>query len=200
MNRCLICFNRIEETLNHNRVCNACLSKFKRINRIFYYEGIEIFILYEYNDFFKELLYRFKGCYDLALKDAFLVNQLLFLKKKYKNMKVICAPSYVNDDKKRQFNHVVEIAKSLGLEIIDCLEKVKKHKQSDQKIKDRKNIQKYIKIDKTKINAQDRLLIIDDVATSLSTIKSIIHLLPTRNAKKVLVLSSNCRFMQNEMN
>lgn len=199
MNRCLICFERVQETLNCNKVCNACLSKFKIINKTIYYKGIEIYILYEYNDFFRELLYRFKGCYDFALKDAFLVNQLLLLKKKYKKMKIICAPSYKQDDLNRKFNHVNEIAKLLNLEIIDCAKKVKKYKQSDKKMKDRSQIQNYIKIDKTKINAKDQLLIVDDVATSLSTIKSIIHLLPTRNAKKVLVLSSNCRFMENEL-
>ena len=99
-----------------------------------------------------------------------------------------------------EFLSVKEVAKLLNLEIVDCLSKSKKYKQSDQKYRDRSKIQEYIKIDKTKIKPTDKLLIVDDVTTSLSTIKAIIHLLPTNNDKKVLVLASNCRFMENELN
>lgn len=200
MNRCLICFNGIEETLNRNHICNKCLSKFKIINKVIYIEGIEVLILYEYNDFFKEVLYRYKGCYDICLKDAFLNNFIVKLKRKYKSRKIVCAPSYKDDDLKRGFNHVKEIAKLFKLEIVDCLSKNKEYKQSSKKLKERKDIQKIIKIDKTKINEKDKILIIDDVTTSLSTIKAIIHLLPTNIDKKVLVLASNCRFMENETN
>ena len=42
MNRCLICFKRIEQTLNDNRVCNTCLSKFNCIDKKLYYDGVEI--------------------------------------------------------------------------------------------------------------------------------------------------------------
>lgn len=200
MNRCLICFGTIQETLNHNCVCNKCLSKFKIIEKVLYYKGKEIFILYEYNDFFRELLYRYKACYDKDLKDAFLTNYLNKLKHKYKGRKIICAPSSEKDDRKRGFNHVKLIFESLKLKQIDCLKKTKNYKQSDQKYADRVNIQKIIKIDKTKINPKDKLLIVDDVTTSLSTIKAIIHLLPTKIDIKVLVLASNCRFMENEKN
>lgn len=200
MNRCLICFKSVEETLSDNHICNKCLAKFKVIEKVIYFENTEILILYEYNDFFRELLYRYKGCYDKCLKDAFLENFLIKLKRKYRKRKIICAPSYIKDDEVRGFNHVKEIAKSLNLEIIDCLTKVNGYKQSNQNYLKRKNIQKSIKIDNTKINAKDKILIVDDVATSLSTIKTIILLLPTNIDKKVLILASNCRFMENEIN
>ena len=200
MNRCLICFESVEETLNDTWVCTRCLDKFSFMNKTIYYKGIEIYILYQYNDFFKELLYRFKGCYDIELKRAFFNNDLKRLKRKYKKRKVICAPSYLKEDIRRGFNHVKEIASLLNLEIIDCLKKTKTYKQSSQKMSDRANIQKVIRIDKTKVKPEDRILIVDDVATSLSTIKAIIHLLPTKCDIKVLVLASNCRFMENEKN
>lgn len=200
MNRCLICFNKVEETLNHNPICSKCLLKFEVIEKKVFIEGVEIFILYKYNDYFRELLYRFKGCYDKPLYNVFLVNYLIKLSKKYKGRKIICAPSFKDDDKKRGFNHVLEIAKTLKLEIVDCLTKVKNVKQASNKMLERKVIQKYIKIDKTKLSSNDKVLIFDDVTTSLSTIKAIIHLLPTNIDKKVLVLASNCRFMENEKN
>lgn len=200
MNRCLICFNVVEQSLNNNKICNRCIESFKGIYKKLYLDGVESFILYEYDDFFKEVLYRYKGCYDIELKDAFLANNLLLLKKKYKKRKVICAPSFYKEDLKRGFNHIKEIAKNLNLEIIDCLKKSKNYKQSTKNYKNRGEIQKYIKIDKSLIKEKDKLLIIDDVATSLSTIRTIIHLLPTNNDKKVLILASKCRFMENEKN
>jgi len=75
---------------------------------------------------------------------------------------------------------------------------MKNYKQSDQSFDKRSDIQNIIEIDKTKINDKDRLLIIDDVTTSLSTLKTIIRLLATNVDKKALVIASSCRFMENE--
>ena len=134
----------------------------------------------------------------VVLKDAFLTNYLFKLKFKYRKRKIICAPSYFKENQKRGFNHVLEIAKLLDLEIIDCLRKTKNYKQSDQKMNERYQIQNVIKIDKIKLKGVKRVLLIDDVTTSLSTLKTIIRLLPTNIDVKVLVLASNCRFMKNE--
>lgn len=199
MNRCLICFGKLPEQIN-NKVCNKCLSKFKKLEKTVVYNGVEIYVLYEYNDFFRSVLYRYKACYDYLLKDAFLSRYDIKLKSKYKGRKIICAPSFKGDDIKRGFNHVEEIAKLLNLKIIPCLTKVRNYKQANKKLKERYEIQENIKIDKSKIKQKDKLLIVDDVTTSLSTIKAIIHLLPTKNDIKVLVLASNCRFMENELN
>ena len=200
MNRCLICLEKKEESLISKKVCNKCLAKFKRIEKRIVVLGVETLILYEYDDFFKELLYRYKGCYDYLLKDAFINDYLHILKQKYKNRKVIVAPSYIQEDRKRGFNHVYEIAKCLKLEIVDCLFKSENYKQSSVDYNKRNQVQKIIKIDINKINSKDKILIIDDVTTSLSTLKSIIHLLPTNIDKKALILASNCRFMENEKN
>lgn len=198
MNRCLICFGVIEETINNNYVCKKCLAKFEVIEKKILVDKREVFILYGYNDFFKELLYRYKGCYDMELKNAFLNNYLFRILCKYKGRKIICAPSYYKDDEKRGFNHIKEIAKVINLEIIDCLKKNKNYKQSDQKFNERKEVKNIIKIDKTKLKGVKRVLILDDVTTSLSTLKTIIRLLPTDIDAKGLVLASNCRFMENE--
>ena len=200
MNRCLICFKRIEETLVDIKVCGKCLDKFKHINKVVYYKGIEIFILYEYNDFFKEVLYRFKGCYDRELKYAFLNNHLFRLRIKYRGRKIICAPSSKIDDEARGFNHIKEIASLMKLPVLDCVYKIADYKQSSKKMHEINKIQNIIRIDKTRLKAKDKILIIDDVATSLSTIKTIIQLLTTEYDIKVLILASHCRFVTDEMN
>lgn len=198
MNKCLICFERVEETISNNFVCKKCLSKFEVIEKKVILDGVEVFILYKYNDFFKEILYRYKGCYDEELKNAFLNNFLMKLSYKYRNRKIVCVPSYYKDDITRGFNHVKEIAKLFKFEIIDCLNKCKNYKQSEQKYIERNKVEKIIKIDKTKLKGVKRILILDDVTTSLSTLKTIIRLLPTNIDIKALVLASNCRFMENE--
>jgi predicted amidophosphoribosyltransferase len=65
-------------------------------------------------------------------------------------------------------------------------------------MKDRNAVKNIIKIDKSKLKNVKRVLILDDVTTSLSTLKTIIGLLPTNIAIKALVLASNCRFEGNE--
>ena len=198
MNKCLICFNSVEETIVPLKVCKSCINQFEVMEKTILLDKVEVLILYKYNDFFKEILYRYKGCYDYLLKDAFLNNYIVRLKRKYKNYFIVCAPSYKGDDKKRGFNHITEIAKVLSLPIIDCLRKSKNYKQSDQKMKDRNAVKNIIKIDKSKLKNVKRVLILDDVTTSLSTLKTIIGLLPTNIAIKALVLASNCRFEGNE--
>ena len=84
MNRCLICFGPVEETINNNFVCKKCILKFEVIEKEIIIDSVPVYILYSYNDFFKELLYRYKGCYDEELKNAFLSNYLFKLSLKYK--------------------------------------------------------------------------------------------------------------------
>lgn len=198
MNRCLVCFGIVEETLNKNHLCKKCIDKLECVEQEVLVDGVKTLILYKYNDFFKEILYRYKGCYDIELKEVFLTNFFLKLSWKYRGRKVICAPSYYKEDLKRGFNHVKEIAKLLDFEIIDCLKKSKNYKQSNQKYNERSRIENIIKIDKTKLKGVKKVLIVDDVTTSLATLKTIIRLLPTNIDIKALILSSNCRFMTDE--
>ena len=77
MNRCLICFSQIEETFNNKSICIRCKKGFEVIEKRFMFESTEVVVLYKYNDFFKDLLYRYKGCYDKELKNEFLNDYLL---------------------------------------------------------------------------------------------------------------------------
>ena len=77
--------------------------------------------------------------------------------------------------------------------------KTKKWKQSDKTLEERRGIQKVIKIDKSCLKNVKRVLIVDDVLTSGSTIRALISQLPPCIDKKVLVLSSNCRISSNEI-
>lgn len=151
--------------------------------------------IYRYNNFFKSLLYQFKGCYDIELRDVFLEKQAFYLRIKYFGYYLVYIPSSFEDDKKRGFNHVEEIFKLLNLKYIKLLRKKYHFKQSDLSKKEREKI-----IDKLEIidgfRVKDKkILLVDDVLTTGSSIKSAIRLITKYQPKdiKVLVLAHNCR-------
>ena len=204
MNRCLICNEVIEPNFNdlfcaEDKVCFKCVKGFEVRNSRFVIDGVKGIILFYYNDFFKELLYRYKGCYDYVLKDVFLSYKIRKFQKKYKGYTLVLAPSNKDEESRRGFNHLEQIFKGLNLPILKCFKKTKKWKQSDKNIEERKGIQNVIKIDKSCLKHVKKVLIVDDVLTSGSTIKTLISQLPSDVDKKVLVLSSNCRISSNEI-
>lgn len=204
MNKCLVCDQIIEDNFSsifgdEISLCYSCFDKLEIRNSSFEVLGVKGIILYKYNEFFKDVLFRYKACYDYILKDAFLSYKKEFLKRKYKGYSIVLAPSNKEDEIKRGFNHLEEIFKVLQLPIIKCVKKNKKWKQSDKKKEEREKIQDIIKIDKTLLKGVKKVLVVDDILTTGSTIKAIVSQLPTNIDKKILVLASNCKILANEI-
>ena len=150
-------------------------------------DGIKVLALYDYDDLFKDLIYKFKGCYDYELHSIFLEQFKNELKFFYHGYKVVTAPSFIDDDRKRGFNHIVEIYKSLDLEILDVFEKTEKFKQADHNFRERKKIKNYIKI-KGEIPKDCKILVVDDIYTTGSTLKTMISLLKNSGIKDIKTL------------
>lgn len=204
-NNCVVCFKSFYEEVSFKSVfsfnhciCDNCLQKFKSIDKITTICGIQTTFLYEYNDFFKSLLYQYKACYDIELKDVFLYKYKKIINKKYKNYVVIYPPSNKSENVKRGFIHIKEITSCLKLKSVDMFVKNKEYKQSDQKFMDRNQIQNIICL-KNKIDKQ-KYLIVDDVYTSGNTLKTIIHLLNKNGIKnediKAIILSKKSDFVE----
>lgn len=204
-NNCVVCFKSFYEEVSFKSVfsfnhciCDNCLQKFKHIDKITTICGIQTTFLYEYNDFFKSLLYQYKACYDIELKDVFLYKYKKIINKKYKNYVVIYPPSNKSENVKRGFIHIKEITSCLKLKSVDMFIKNKEYKQSDQKFMDRNQIQNIICL-KNKIDKQ-KYLIVDDVYTSGNTLKTIIHLLNKNGIKnediKAIILSKKSDFVE----
>ncbi len=205
MNKCVLCDKTIEDNfsslfLEKNSFCYKCFAKFKRREEKFEIDGVKGIVLYWYDEFFKDVLYQYKGCYDYLLKDVFLGYLYEDIKRKYRKYVIVLAPSNENEEEKRGFNHLENIFLGVRLPIVKCFSKNKKWKQSSKKIEERKEVQNIIKIDKTLLNGVKKVLIVDDVMTSGSTIKAMIRQIPSNIDKKVLVLASNCRFLANDFN
>lgn len=197
---CLICGCDLNENVSfsnlfslNNIVCVSCNNKFKIINKITFIKNVETLIIYEYNDFFKNLLYQYKGVYDIALCQVFLNNIKHKIKRKYKGYTLIFPPSNDNENKKRGFKHILEIINCLNMKTEDLFYKKIDYKQSNQKYEDRINIKNVIALNRKKSITNKKYLIVDDVITSGNTIATIIDILIKNkvdiNNIKVLILS-----------
>ena len=70
-------------------LCNKCLNEFEPKFRKFEIMGIKGEAIYEYNEFIKSTLYRYKGLYDVVLAPIFIERYRYYFKLKYKGYIVL---------------------------------------------------------------------------------------------------------------
>ena len=168
-------------------ICHECLLKLNPVLKSFNFEGIECFHIYFYTEKIQELLYQFKGCKDYELKSIFLEYYSSYLNSKFNGYTIIPAPSHEKSDKERGFNHVEEIFSVLKLKTLKCIHKTKQVKQADLTTKERGKIGKVLRIDDVDLKRK-KVLLVDDVFTTGSTIKSMIKLVKEKGARNIKVL------------
>ena len=122
------------------------------------------------------------------MKDIFLNLFIKELKIYFSGYKVIPIPSYKKDDELRGFNHVVEVFKIIGLNVLQIIEKTEHFKQAEKSAKERQSIKKYLQLNTEKSLKNDRVLIVDDIYTTGSTMKAAINLVEKLNPKEIKVL------------
>lgn len=194
--QCLICFGELMKDVSlyhfiyHPPICLKCLRSFKIIDRVFKLDGFSIRILYEYNDFFKKLLFQYKGQYDYALKDTFLNSWQGEFKEKYRDYLIVVAPSSNQDNLKRGFCPNESIMRGINNQIFLGLYKITNYKQTENH--DRTGIKKVIRIKDGHLLTNKKILLFDDVITSSNTLLICLELIKQYNPKKIeiLVLSS----------
>lgn len=194
---CKICFNEIKINSLYQifgkspTICNKCLSKFEPKFIRFKCNKYNAIAIYNYDEQIRSLLYQYKGCYDIELKDVFFGRYLNELKLLYKGYVVVPAPSYYIEDLKREFNHIIELASLLNLPIIKCIQKIENIKQSSLSPNKRHDVIKNLKMADLESVRNKKVLIMDDVFTTGSTVSAIIKLIETCHPKtiKILVLA-----------
>ena len=82
---------------------------------------------------------------------------------------------------------MVEIYKALGLKMLPIIKKNKAHKQSDMSFKKRFKIKKIFSIEDVDLKDK-KILLVDDIFTTGSTVNSCIDLLKSKGAKTIEVL------------
>ena len=154
-----------------------------KVNNI---KGIAI---YEYDEIIKELIYQFKGCYDYELGSVFLEQYIKYIRYKYNGYYIVPIPSSEISDIKRDYNHVVEAFNCLNLPMLKILSKIDEYKQSDQKALDRINIKYHLKVSDVECVRNKKILLVDDVITTGSTLKASIDLLNQGHPKCIKILT-----------
>lgn len=177
-------------------ICQKCYHSLPILLKKEIMFGVECFFIYSYVYPIPELLKDLKIKNDIALSTIFLSPFRLILKSKYRGYIILPVPSNKGSDKKRGFNHINEIAKTLNLEICNAFYKKKVYKQSDKRMSERHMINKIIGCDFTKLNNNKKYLIIDDIMTSSNTIKACVECLLNQKFKKIKVLVIANNFKQ----
>lgn len=190
---CKICFKNVASDNYHtfftkDEICYACLMDLKPIFKSFKINEVKALAVYNYDEKIKQLIFRFKGCYDYELSSAFIKRYANELRICYLNYVIVPMPSYFLEDEERGFNHVVEIYKHLNIEMKKVLFKTKKHKQSDCSYEERKNIKDVLEVKSGEEITGKNILLVDDICTTGSSLKAAISLLEPFHPKKIKVL------------
>lgn len=195
VNYCLVCYQPINSFFKIN-LCYNCLKNLQAKIIIINLNSIKGIGIYPYEKGINDLLFRYKGCYDMELNKIFFDPYKILIKIIFHDYIIVPIPSFVEHDKKRGFNHVYEMVKILNMPIITCLEKNKDLKQSSYHFSERQNISNYLIVnDNIKLIKNKKILLVDDVLTTGSTMKACINLLKNNQVKKLnfLAMSYTCR-------
>ena len=139
-------------------------------------ENYDAVSIYDYNPFIRKLVYQFKGCFDYELYEVFLSMYYRELKVWFSDYYVIPVPSYIKDDEER------------GFKTLNILIKTEKHKQAISTVNERREIYKSLALKDRPNLKNKKVLIVDDIYTTGSTMKSAINLIEKLNPKQIKVL------------
>lgn len=167
--------------------CESCDLKLERLWTSQKIEGYRCWILYKYNDFFKSLLYRYKGLGERALSPGFLKGVTMWFWIHFEKAAIILPPVHLMDDDRRGFSPLKEIFKHVG----PCYQPFFKqgdYKQSDQSFPKRKDIGHHLRVEESQLNtlkSHQKLVCVDDVLTSGETMKWMLQQLKRRGFKNL---------------
>lgn len=193
--QCLICHEELNKKqdlfhlLNESSICVECIRKFKVLDDKVKINHYSVQVLYEYNDFFRKILYQYKALDDYALKDCFL-ESFKELEKYYKDYIVVVIPSSQKDNTRRGFYPNVEIAKTFSNNIFTGLYKKGEYKQTKQK--DRSQVKKVLSIKDGSFLYNKNVLVFDDVMTSSNTLQAAFKQIERYHPKKIKALVLAC--------
>lgn len=194
--QCLICHQDCNHVVSlfhllyASPICYSCLLNFERVHKSYQLAGYPIFILYKYNHFFKDLLFQYKGQYDIVLKDVFLCTIQKKLQQRYHDYLVVIIPSSKQDNERRGFCPNEQIVTTFSKHIFNGLYKAKPYKQTEQK--DRQGIKKILRLQDGQKLTNRKILLFDDVITSGNTLLAAIALIEQYHPQtiEILVLAS----------
>lgn len=138
--------------------------------------------IYQYNDFLKELMARYKYRGDYVLAKAF-SREIRTAFSETSFHLVVPIPLSEERLKERGFNQAAGLAVEAGFETIDALVRIHSEKQSKKSREERIHLKQVFKVDKA-VSGKN-ILLIDDIYTTGSTLHHAAHALMEAGAKSV---------------
>lgn len=178
-------------------LCTPCRQQLKRIDIHVIWKGIPLHILYEYNDFLENMIFQYKEGHDTALQDVFFYEDINKLYDRFRHYAIVIMPSSEEKIEERGFMPVKAMLSRCRLPIIEPFYKSENHKQSLQSFENRALIRNVIHLKPGFRLPAKKLLLVDDVCTSGSTLECAYHLLEKHTYKiEAVVLSAHPLFVE----
>ena len=183
--KCLYCDQEIKEysiyslLIEEDKLCYKCRKAMKYNHQKFHLDELEVESFYEYDSLFKDILLQYKECYDEALSEVFLHQIFTYVKLKYIGYQILHVPSSKTKLEERGFNHLKKIYESLELKEVNGLKMKKDISQINKSFDERTKMINNYEYDG---KYQNKVLIVDDVCTTGSSLKGV-----------YLAMKNNCR-------
>ena len=143
--------------------------------------------LYTYNDAMKDYFSRYKFLGDYVLRQVFKLPLKKALQA-YSGFTLAPVPVSPKSYSDRRFNQVEGLLEATGLVYLDCFQKVDTAKQSSKTRQERLSTRQPFSL-KEKIRLPERILLIDDVYTTGTTLKLLADLCFENGVKEVKTFS-----------
>lgn len=201
---CLYCFDDITKKQDFYAwlkkdacLCGVCQSQLLPYQKSKQILRMPIYILYVYNEFLETMIYQYKEGKDIALKSVFFHSFIQEIEHRYKGYTLVLMPSSEEKTKERGFHALRNMLEVINLPKIEPFYKSENRKQSLQSVEQRAHIDEIIHLNTSVVIPKTKLLLIDDVCTTGSTIKCAYNLLRKHKLSiEALVLCANPLFIQ----
>ena len=189
--RCLYCDKAINRfsfrslLIKEDLLCMDCREKLPLKRRIIRVKEMEVETFYDYDGMFKSLLLQYKECLDEALKDVFLYELADYINLRYWGYRICFIPSSAGKLEYRGFEHLKLMFSEIKLKPLEGLKMKQELCQEGMDLKNRmKMADNFVYKGKQGL----KVLLVDDVLTSGSTLLGAYRSLYS-NCKRIKVLS-----------
>lgn len=191
---CKVCFKDIKQNsllsfFNPGiPICPNCFHEITHLLQIGKIGGCELVSLAPYKEPLSSLIIQYKENLDFELYPVFLFPYASLLRLYYQGYYCVFVPSCLEKRKKRGFNHLEWMFKSLRLEVLDVLTKDDSKDQKKKNALERKESSSLFHIKDSKKIEGKKILLIDDVITTGTSLLSCLRLIKTGKPKRIKAL------------